>query len=127
MASPSTPFGSGFTGTGPGISNNLSGLQGLFSGGKPSFLSGIGDFLGSKGAQGLFGLGSLALQGYGLNKSLGIAEDQLGILKDQENRAATAQNLGTGNQLSLALQTTTPGSPEHERIKQAIASGEFAV
>ena len=103
-------------------------FAGLGGGGsKPSFLSGLGDFLGSKGAEGLFGLGSLALQGYGLNKSLGLQEDQLGLLKQQEGRAATAQNLGTGNQLSLALQTTTPGTAEHERIKQAIASGQYQV
>lgn len=118
------PTGSGF-GPGASIGRQLQSFGGSGLGG--GFLSGLGDFMGSKGAQGLFGLGSLALQGYGLNKSLGIAEDQLGIMKDQENRAATAQNLGTGNSLSLALQTTTPGSPEHERIKQAISSGEFAV
>lgn len=106
-------------------------LPGTGGGGSPfSFMDafkGVGDFLGSKGGQGLMDFGSLALKGYGLNKSLGIAEDQLGILKDQENRAATAQNLGTGNSLSLALQTTTPGTPEHERIKQAIATGQYQV
>jgi hypothetical protein len=95
-----------------------------------SFGSGIGkfgDFLGSDAGQGLLGLGSLGLQGFGLSKSLDFQNDQLGLLKDQENRAATAQNLTTGNSLSLALQTTTPGTPEHERIKSAIADGSFSV
>ena len=92
-----------------------------------NMFKGINDFVGGDSFANFGKLGSLALSAYGLNKSLGIQEDQLGILKDQEGRAATAQNLGTGNQLSLALQTTTPGSPEHERIKQAIASGEFQV
>ena len=87
----------------------------------------FGDFLGGDPGQGLLGLGSLALQGFGLNKSLGLAEDQLDILQAQEGRATTAQNFNTGNSLSLALQTTTPGTPEHERIKQAIAEGQFAV
>jgi len=87
----------------------------------------FGDFLGSKGGQGLLDFGSLGLGAFGLNKALGFQEDQLGILKEQENRAATAQNFQTGNSLSLALQTTTPGTPEHERIKQAIADGSFAV
>jgi hypothetical protein len=90
-------------------------------------LKNFGNFLGGKGGQGFLDLGSLALNTYGLDKSLGFAEDQLGILKDQEDRAATAQNLQTGNQLSLALQTTTPGTPEHERIKQAISQGQFQV
>lgn len=90
-------------------------------------LKNFGNFLGGKGGQGFLDLGSLALNTYGLDKSLGFAEDQLGILKDQEDRAATAQNFQTGNQLSLALQTTTPGTPEHERIKQAIAQGQFQV
>ena len=95
-----------------------------------SFLDSIkdfGNFFGSQSGQGLLGLGSLALGTHGLNKSLGFSEDLLGIQKDQENRAATAQNFQTGNSLSLALQTTTPGTPEHERIKAAIASGEFSV
>jgi len=87
----------------------------------------IGGFLGGEGGQGFMDLASLGLGAFGLNKSLGFQEDQLGILKDQENRAATAQNLQTGNSLSLALQTTTPGTPEHERIKQAMADGSFAV
>ena len=106
--------------------------NGGFGGGDNGFsfanmFSGINDFVGGDSFANFGKLGSLALGAYGLNRSLGIQEDQLGILKDQEDRAATAQNLGTGNQLSLALQTTTPGSPEHERIKQAIASGEFQV
>lgn len=116
--------------------NNVGGVNpNLFSGaggGGGGFnfmdsLKGFGDFLGGKGGQGLLGAGSLALQGYGLNKSLGIADDQLGILKDQENRAATAQNFQTGNSLAMALQTTTPGTPEHERIKQAISEGSYQV
>lgn len=127
MAVQSNSFGSSFN-TGGGLN--------AFSFGQPggglgnSFmdgLKGIGGFLGSKAGGGLLDLGSLALQGYGFNKSLGIAEDQLGIMKDQENRASTAQNFQTGNALSLALQTTTPGSPERARIEQAIASGQFQV
>lgn len=127
MAVQSNSFGDGF--------NTNTGLN-AFSFGQPggglgnSFmdgLKGIGGFLGSKAGGGLLDLGSLALQGYGFNKSLGIAEDQLGIMKDQENRASTAQNFQTGNALSLALQTTTPGSPERARIEQAIASGQFQV
>ena len=101
------------------------------AGGSPAggggFLQGIQDFMGSQSFGNYMDLGSLALNTYGLNKSLGFAEDQLGILKDQEDRAATAQNFGTNNSLSLALQTTTPGSPEHEQIKQAIASGQYQV
>ena len=72
-------------------------------------------------------LSSLALGAYGLNKSLGFAEDQLGILKDQENRAATAQNLATSNSQSLALQMTTPGTAEHEAVKKAIEQGTYQV
>jgi hypothetical protein len=72
-------------------------------------------------------LGSLALGGYGLNKSLGFQEDQLGLLKDQEGRAATAQNFNTGNSLALQAQTTTPGTPEHARAQAAIADGTFQV
>lgn len=119
--------GGGFT-----FGNGGFGASSIFNsgGGGMSFLDGLkglGGFLGSEEGGGLLGLGSLALKGYGLNKSLGLAEDQLGLLKDQENRAATAQNLGTGNQLSMALQTTTPGTAEHERIKSAIAAGSFQV
>lgn len=127
MALQSNSFGSSFGGGSLASLGQSFGQPGGGGGGFLGGLKGIGDFLGSKSGQGLFGLGSLALQGYGLNKSLGIAEDQLGILKQQEGRAATAQNLGTGNQLSLALQTTTPGTPEHARIKQAIESGQFQV
>jgi hypothetical protein len=107
----------------------LSSLGGLFGGGGGggSMFSGLGDFLGSKSGQGLMGLGSLALGGYGLNKSLGFQEDQLDILKDQENRAATAQNFDTGNSLALQAQTTTPGTPEYARAQEAIANGTFQV
>ena len=97
------------------------------SGGVLDGLKGFGDFFGSESGQGLLGLGSLGLQGFGLNKALDFQKDQLGLLQQQEGRAATAQNFQTGNQLSLALQTTTPGTPEHERIKAAIAEGSFAV
>lgn len=96
-------------------------------GGFGNFMSGIGNFMNSGAGQGLLDIGSLALNSYGLNKSLGFAQDQLGILEDQEARAATAQNFQTGNSLSLALQTTTPGTPEHARIQQAIESGQFQV
>lgn len=114
----------------PRITSGFGGPSSLFASGGSGFLDafkGFGDFLGSQSGQGLLGLGSLGLQGFGLNKALDFQNDQLGLLQDQENRAATAQNLQTGNSLSLALQTTTPGTPEHERIKQAIADGSFAV
>jgi len=88
---------------------------------------GLFDFMGSKNFGNFMDLGSLALNAYGMNKSLGFAEDQLGLMKDQENRAATAQNFSTGNSLAMALQATTPGTPEHERVKQAIAQGSYQV
>lgn len=119
---------SGF-GPGSGVSG-FGGPSSIFKTGGSNILDSLkslGGFFGSESGQGLLGLGSLGLQGFGLNKALGFQEDQLGLLQDQENRAATAQNLQTGNSLSLALQTTTPGTPEHERIKQAIADGSFAV
>ena len=119
-------FGSSFN-SNPGLSQFSFGQPGAGGFDFMKSLGKVGDFFGNKSGQGLLGLGSLALHGYGLNKSLGFAEDQMDIVKDQENRAATAQNLGTGNSLSLALQTTTPGTPEHERIKQAVASGQYQV
>ena len=85
------------------------------------------NFMGGKSFGNFMDLGSLALNAYGMNKSLGIAQDQLGILKDQENRAATAQNLATNNSQSLALQMTTPGTAEHEAVKKAIETGQYAV
>ncbi len=87
----------------------------------------VGSFLGSKSGQGLMDFGSLALQGYGLNKSIGFAQDELGILKEQENRAATAQNFGTNNSLAMQLQMTTPGSAERAQVEQAIAEQQYAV
>ena len=118
---------------GPGGGGRIPGgssFAGGFGGGGFSFgdaFKGFGDFLGSESFGNLGKLGGLALQGYGLNRSLDIQQDQLGLQQDQENRAATAQNFQTGNSLSLALQTTRPGTPEHERIKQAIAQGSFEV
>lgn len=105
-----------FGNSGGGFFSNVMGGLGKF-----------GDFMGSPGGQGLLGLGATLGNLYGMNKSLGIAEDQLGIMKDQENRAATAQNFQTGNSLAMALQMTTPGTPEHERIKQAMAQGTYSV
>lgn len=101
-------------------------------GGGNGFLSGLSNFMGGFGKDGrgfgnMLDLGSLALNAYGMNKSLGFAEDQLGIMQDQENRAATAQNLGTTNSQSLALQMTTPGTAEHEQVKKAIAEGTYQV
>lgn len=90
-----------------------------------SMFKNVGNFLGGAGGQGFMDLASLGLGAFGLNKSLGFQEDQLGILKDQENRAAGAQKFQTGNSLALQLQTTTPGTPEHERVKQLIAEGNF--
>ena len=102
-------------------------------GGTPGggFWSGLGDW--AKGLAGsmdfgdLINTGSLALGAYGMNKSLGFQEDQLGLMKQQENRAATAQNYAQGNSLAMALQATTPGTPEHERVKQAIANQTYQV
>ena len=104
---------------------NMTPFNGGGAGG--GFWGGVNNFLQSDALPGAVGLGSLALNAYGLNKSLGFAEDQLGIMKDQENRAATAQNYNTGNSLAMALQRTTPGTPEHERVKQAMAQGTYQV
>ena len=109
-----------------GLTYNLPTIGGT-GGGGGGFFSGLSNFLNSNSFGNIMDLGSLALNTYGLNKSLGIAEDQLGILQDQENRAATAQNYQTGNSLAMALQMTTPGTPEHERVKQAIAQGTYQV
>lgn len=123
------------TGPGRNINSLGRGVGGIIGGGGggnfldmfKSIGSGLGDMFKSDGFENALDLGSLALQGYGLNKSLGIADDQLGILKDQENRAATAQNLATNNSLSLAAQMTTPGTAEHAQVQQAIANGTYAV
>ena len=123
-------IGASLHGSGSGPNASLGNLANMFSNKGGSFmdsLSGIGDFLGGKSGQGLMGLGSLALGGYGLNKSLGFQEDQLDMLKEQENRAATAQNFQTGNSLAMQAQTTTPGTPEHARAMEAIANGTFEV
>jgi hypothetical protein len=112
---------------GANYSRGLSAGGGGFLEGLKGFGSSLNNFMGGKSFGNAMDLGGLALSGYGLKKSLGFAEDQLGILKEQENRAATAQNQQSGNALSLALQTTTPGTPEHERIKQALAQGTFQV
>ena len=122
--------GSGGVVTSPTSFSSPGSFGGTGNGG--GFFSGLGDMLGGfgKGGQGfgnLMDLGSLALNTYGLNKSLGIAEDQLGIMQDQEGRAAKAQNLATNNSQSLALQMTTPGTAEHEQVKQAIANGTYKV
>ena len=106
--------------------------SGLATGGGNSFnfldsMQGLGNFLGSPGGQGLLGLGSLALQGYGLNKTLDFNKSALDLQRQQEERAATAQNLATNNSLSLALQMTTPGTAEHEQVKKAIEAGQYAV
>lgn len=110
----------------------LSGAQtpSLAGGGSSSIMSPwqkFGNFMGSNAFSGIMDLGSLALNSYGLKKSLDFSKDQLGIMKDQENRAATAQNFNTGNSLAMALQMTTPGTEEHERIKQAMAQGTYQV
>ena len=119
-------------------SNQGSGGSGISGAGLPfgamqkfangaSMFDGFNNFMNSDTFNNFSKLGSLGLGVFGLKQGIDFQNDQLGILKDQENRAATAQNLQTGNSLSLALQTTTPGTPEHERIKQAIADGSFAV
>lgn len=130
MAGPTNRGGLGtaLSGLSGGGNSFFSGLGDMFSGiDLGSITSGLGDMFKSDGFDNALGLGSLALQGYGLNKSLGIADEQLGILQDQENRAATAQNLQTNNQLSLAAQMTTPGTAEHEMVANAIASGQYQV
>ncbi len=100
--------------------NNFSSYGGLFNGIK-NFGQSLGGFMGSKAGQGLFSLAGMGMGMYGMNKSFDLAENQLGILKSQESRAAEAQRLNTGNMLSLARQTTTPGSPERARIDAEIA------
>jgi hypothetical protein len=117
--------GLGPTGFGP--SQVFSGGGGGFMDGLKGMFGGLGDFMGSKAGGGLMDFGSLALNAYGLNKSLGMADDQLGIMKDQEGRAATAQNFQTGNSLAMQQQMTTPGTPEHARAQEAIANGTFEV
>jgi len=112
-------------GIGGGAGSNFS-LGNMFSG-IGNFGKSLGNFMGSQAGEGLFSLAGMGAGLYGMNKSFDLAENQLGIMHDQEDRAAKAQQLQTGNQLSLALQTTTPGTPEHERIKAAIAEGQFNV
>lgn len=93
---------SGFGGGGLGAMKGIAGL----GGGMDGWMKGLMDML--KGGDGLMdnltGLGSLALQGYGLNKSLGIQEDQLGILKNQDSRAARADDTNFANQQFMAQQ-----------------------
>jgi len=117
-------FGQSFAGNGVDFGGHGSGGGGFNFG---DMFKDIGGFLGSDSGQGLLDLGSLALGGFGLKKSIDFNKDQLNLLNKQEDRATTAQNFQTGNSLSLALQTTTPGTPEHERIKQAIADQTFQV
>ena len=88
---------------------------------------GMSDMFKSDGFGNALKFGSLALSNKFGNESLDIANKQVGILGEQENRAATAQNLNTGHNLSLALQTTTPGTPEHARIVEAIQNQTFQV
>lgn len=115
-----TDFDSGIQTTWqPGQGSPMSGGGGGFN------WSNIGKWLGGPG-KGLMDLSSLAMGAYGLNKSLGIAQDQLGLQKQQEERAKLAQNMQTDNQLSLALQLSTPGTEEHERIKKAIEEGQYS-
>lgn len=97
------------------------------SGGFGGFLDSFNSFMGGDTFKNLSSLGSLGLGAFGLKNSLDIQGQQMDLLQSQENRATTAQNFQTGNSLALQLATTTPGTPEHERIKQAIADGSFAV
>ena len=106
---------------GGGSSNFMSSLGNMFSG------MDFGDMFSNLDFGDLLKGGSLALNAYGMNKSLGFAEDQLGILEDQEARAAAAQNFSTGNSLAMARQMTTPGTPESQRIEEAIANGTYQV
>lgn len=117
-------IGSGGSGiVGPGRAFGM-GLVNQPGGG---LMDSFNNFMGGDTFKNFSKLGSLGLGAFGAHKQLGFMNDQMDILKSQENRATTAQNLTTGNSLSLALQTTTPGTPEHERIKQAIADQSFAV
>lgn len=126
--------------TGGGIANLSGGsfLPSLANGGwmdsLKNFGSTIGDSFGSFGEM----LGGEAGQGWmkalpafaniiGMNRALGQGDEQLALMNKQEGRATTAQNLSTGHNLSLALQMTTPGTPEHQRIKDAIAQNTYGV
>ena len=98
-----------------------------FGSGLANFGKGVGGFMGSPSGQGLISLAGMGANLYGMDKTFGFMDDQMALMQEQENRAAKSQQLDTGNSLSLALQTTTPGTPEHERIKAAIAQGTFNV
>lgn len=90
-----------------------------------NFFSGLGDVFGSKGFEGALDLGSLALGGFGLSKSIGFEEDKLDLLQTQQENAAKAQNFSLANALSLQQQTTRPGTPEHAAVLKAQAEGTF--
>jgi len=119
--------GSGIQGSGRAFGMGLApGGGGLWNSLKNGF-QGFGNFMSGAGGQNIMDFGSLALNAYGMDKSLGMAEDQLGIMKEQEGRAATAQNFQTNNSLAMQLQMTTPGTPEHEQVKRAIAESQYSV
>ncbi|MCP4487737.1 MAG: hypothetical protein GY820_10535 [Gammaproteobacteria bacterium] len=108
------------------LSNMGSGIKSMFSG--------LGDFMSSDSfSNSLAGINSLAnLYGMsksisGMDKSLDIANKQFGIMKNQEQRAANAQQMATDNSLSLALQMTTPGTTEHEALQKAVSGGNYNV
>jgi hypothetical protein len=124
--SPSLALGGGSNPFG-GLSGLNTGSNGGFFGSIGSALGGVGDFLGSQSGQGLMGLGTSLANLYGMNRSFGLADDQIDILKDQEGRAATAQNLATDNSLAMALQMTTPGTAEHQQVQDAIANSTYNV
>ncbi|MEE8599292.1 MAG: hypothetical protein V3S69_07300 [Dehalococcoidales bacterium] len=96
---------------------------GDFAGGLKNSMGDLGKWMGGDGGKGVMSLANM----YMMNNAMDMQNRQMGIMEGQENRAATAQNLNTGHNLSLALQTTTPGTPEHERIKQAIANEQYTV
>ena len=81
----------------------------------------LASFLGNNGMD----LATLGLVGYGLNKSIGIAEDQLDIQQSQNENAVKAQNFSLAGAMGLRRATTTPGTPEHAAAVAADNAGTF--
>ncbi len=137
------PGGVGFGGnlSSLGASGGITGFGGLGGLGKSfnfmDMLKGIGSgFSGMFKEDGLFQSagftnalkgGSLAMETLLGKKALDLGEKQVGILSAQEERARKAQAMNTNFTQSLALQTTQPGTPEHQMVLDAIENGTFQV